>query len=95
MRPLPWILSDGNGERHRVRRWSFVAVRAKDVVSPDESELLEAGDEFGDAGAATGALLGVHAVVSFASDAVEHRSALVALASEGRERGAFVLEPPT
>ncbi|MBK8940149.1 MAG: hypothetical protein IPM79_21640 [Polyangiaceae bacterium] len=93
-KPVPWVLTDGNGERHRIRRWSFASVRANDVVGPGTSELLEAGDELGDMGAAVGAMLAVHAAVGFASGAVEHGSALVALSSEGPERGAFLMEAP-
>lgn len=93
-RPVPWVLTDGNGERHRTRRWSFASVRAPDIVSPETTQLLEAGDELGDMGAAIGAMLAVHAAVSFASGAVEHRAALIALSSEGPERGAFVMEAP-
>jgi 3-oxoacyl-[acyl-carrier-protein] synthase-1 len=93
--PAPWVLTDCNGERHRVRAWSFAKIRASNVVSSSKSEFLDVGTELGDVGAATGALLAVHAAASFTSGACAHRSALIALSSEGRERGAFFLEVPT
>ncbi len=92
-RPVPWVLTDVNGERHRVRRWSFVRVRDPGIVCPDATLLFDGPDELGDAGAAVGALLAAHACVGFVTGhAGGRRSALVALSSEGRERSAFVLE---
>lgn len=90
--PIGWALTDCNGERHRRRRWSFVKVREPEIIANHTLE-LDAGDELGDAGAAVGALLAARVVVSFASGAErEMRSALIALSSEGQERGAFVIE---
>jgi 3-oxoacyl-[acyl-carrier-protein] synthase I len=91
-RAMPWVLTDTNGERHRVRRWSFVRVRERDRLSEDDTEYTDGPDDYGDAGAAMGALLAVRAVVSFASGATTREAALVALSSEGPARAAFVLE---
>lgn len=91
-RTVPWVLTDTNGERHRVRRWSYVRVRERGYLSEDATEYLDGPDDFGDAGAAMGALLATRAVVSFTAGATSHAAALVALASEGPARAAFVLE---
>lgn len=91
-RAVPWVLTDTNGERHRVRRWSFVRVRERDLLSEDTTEYLDGPDDFGDAGAAMGALLATRAVVSIAAGATPHAAVLIALASEGPARAAFVLQ---
>lgn len=91
-RPLPVVYTDCNGERHRVRAWSFVRVRVKDVVDEDRTAIVDGPDDYGDAGAAMAALSAVRACVGFATGADEERCAMVVAMSESRERGAFVLE---
>jgi 3-oxoacyl-[acyl-carrier-protein] synthase-1 len=78
-RTVPWV-------------WSYVRVRERGYLSEDATEYLDGPDDFGDAGAAMGALLATRAVVSFTAGATSHAAALVALASEGPARAAFVLE---
>jgi 3-oxoacyl-[acyl-carrier-protein] synthase-1 len=92
-RPVPWLLTDMNGERHRVRRWSFVKIRNKAILDPEETVVFDGPDEMGDPGAALGGLLAVHACVAFATGHADGRSsAMIGLSSEARERAAFVLE---
>ncbi|NUO48566.1 MAG: hypothetical protein HOV80_06890 [Polyangiaceae bacterium] len=92
-RPVPWLLTDMNGERHRVRRWSFVKIRNKTMLDPEQTVVFDGPDEMGDPGAALGALLAVHACVGFATGHADGlSSAMIGLSSEARERAAFVLE---
>jgi 3-oxoacyl-[acyl-carrier-protein] synthase I len=92
-RPVSWLLTDMNGERHRVRRWSFVKIRNKAILDPEQTVVFDGPDEMGDPGAALGGLLAVHACVGFATGHAEGlSSAMVGLSSEARERAAFVLE---
>jgi 3-oxoacyl-[acyl-carrier-protein] synthase I len=95
MRPVPWLLTDMNGERHRTRRWSFVKVRNGGLLSEEHTTFFDGPDELGDAGAALGGLLAVHAILGFTTGhASVRRSALIGLASEGAQRSAFALEAP-
>lgn len=89
--PLRWILTDINGERHRVREWTMVQMRMDDLI--EEGARVERWvEEFGDAGAATGALLAVLACVQWQTGCAPAGSAFIALHSESPERGVVVLE---
>jgi 3-oxoacyl-[acyl-carrier-protein] synthase-1 len=89
--PLGWILTDINGERHRVREWTMVQMRIDDLV--EEGARVERWvEELGDAGAATGALLAVLACMQWQVGCAPAGAALVALHSESPERGVVILE---
>ncbi len=87
--PLPWVLTDLNGERNRNREWAQVALRgtlAENAIQLTPAQML------GDTGAATGALFLAIACTYFTTGAAPATTAAVVLQSEGPERGAFLLE---
>ncbi|AKT40605.1 hypothetical protein [Chondromyces crocatus] len=92
--PVPWVLPDVNGERHRIKEWSFVRIRNREHL--DESVTLETRlyDELGDVGAASGAVHAAYVSMAFRLGFAPARQALITLASDGRTRGAFALEAP-
>jgi len=88
-KPAAWVLPDLNGERHRMREWGMVNMRG--VLDRDgvESRWVE---DLGDTGAASGALfLGV-ATQWWRSGVAPGPRAVIALHSEGPERGVLVVE---
>jgi len=91
---VPWVLCDVNGERHRVKEWSFVRIRNRDRF--DEAKTIETRpyEELGDVGAASGAVFAAYASMAFRLGFAPAPRALVNLRSEGPARGAFVLEAP-
>lgn len=86
---LSWVLTDVNGERHRVREWSFAAMRGVLAEGAVESRFAGA---LGDLGAATGPVLIVIACTFFELGCAPATSAAVALHADGAERGAILLE---
>lgn len=87
--PLPWVLTDLNGERNRNKEWAQTALRgvlAEHAIQSAPAQML------GDTGAATGALLLAIACTYFTTGAAPASRAAVVLQSEGPERGAFLLE---
>lgn len=94
-RPIGWVLPDVNGERHRVKEWSFTSIRNRDVVEIPETHEQHLYDEAGDLGAATGALYAAHAVMGFRTGFAPASEVMVTLASDGDERAAFALEAAT
>ena len=87
--PLPWVLTDLNGERNRNKEWAQVALRgalAENAIQLTPAQML------GDTGAATGALLLAIVCTYFTTGAAPATTAAVVLQSEGPERGAFLLE---
>lgn len=87
--PLPWVLTDVNGERHRTQEWSLVSMRGtltQDATQSAPARLL------GDTGAATGALYLAIACTQWALGIAPASRAAVVLQSEGPQRGAFLLE---
>jgi 3-oxoacyl-[acyl-carrier-protein] synthase-1 len=84
-----WALNDINGERHRIREWQLAAARGSFGEGFIEGRLVE---DLGDMGAATGAMLGTIACSLWRAGCAPASSAVVALHSEGVERGVFVLE---
>ncbi len=90
--PFPWVLTDLNGERHRSREWSFVTIRNPDIFKLGFTREQHVGQLVGDAGAATGALAATMAVVAFRTGFAPASEALLALHSDGDERGVVVLE---
>lgn len=90
--PLSWVLPDVNGERHRIKEWTFVRMRNREHFDDDRTVETRLYDELGDVGAASGAVHAVWACVAFRAGFAPAREALVSLASEGPLRGAFALE---
>ena len=87
--PLPWVITDLNGERNRTKEWAQTAIRgplAENVIQ------LAAPQMMGDTGAASGALFLAIACTYFSTGAAPATKAAVVLQSEGPERGAFLLE---
>lgn len=91
---VAWMLVDVNGERHRVKEWSFVSVRHRDRLDPEVMTVDEPYREAGDAGAATGALFTAHVCMAWDLGFAPHPRALVALRSDGPGRAVVVLEAP-
>jgi hypothetical protein len=90
--PIPWVITDTNGEHHRELVWGFVAHRLKREIDADRSRISSLGREMGDAGSAAGALGCAIACQAFVAGAAEGRSVLIALAGDGPHRAALVLE---
>lgn len=95
-RPLPWVISDVNGEHHRVREWTYTRMRNAETLDPDPSKTLceYPYRELGELGAATGAVYLAYAALGFRLGFAPARSALVVTSSEGQARGTFFLEAP-
>lgn len=89
MSPIAWVLTDLNGERHRLSEWQKVEMRSTFAEEFVHDRLI---DDLGDLGAATGPTLLAIACTYWRTGCAPARSVLVALHSEGPERGAFVLE---
>lgn len=87
--PLPWVLTDSNGERHRTREWMQVTMRQ--TLAKNAIQLLVA-QTLGDTGAAAGALSLAIACTYFTTGVAPAKIAAVVLQSEGPERGAFLVE---
>jgi len=85
-----WVLNDVNGERHRVREWSMVALRLlSDEVHQDRFAV-----QLGDVGAAVGPTLMAVACQLWRRQAAPAESVAVALHSEGTGRGVFAMRAP-
>lgn len=91
-RVVPWAMTDLNGERHRTKEWTFVTIRNKDVLEGGVTREDHLGQLVGDAGAATGALGVAYATTAFRTGFAHATSLLMALHSDGDERGVIVLE---
>jgi 3-oxoacyl-[acyl-carrier-protein] synthase-1 len=89
--PVRWVISDVNGESHRVRAFQLAAMRALDV------ELFHDAlpDEMGDVGAASGPMAAVIACTLFEAGCAPAGEVLVVLSSEGAERGALRIGGPS
>jgi 3-oxoacyl-[acyl-carrier-protein] synthase-1 len=90
-RPIRWLLTDVNGERHRISELSKVEIRSRDLfeVGYRHEALAE---ELGDTGAASGALLVASACAHFLAGSAPADRVLIALHAEGQERAALVIE---
>ncbi|AKT38163.1 hypothetical protein [Chondromyces crocatus] len=84
--PIPWVLSDLNGESHRLREWRQVSTRVLVRDEPVHDELV---GELGDLGAATGPMLLAIACAYLEAGCAPARDAAIALSSDGPERGAL------
>lgn len=88
-RPIPWVLTDLNGEAWRLREWMLVQTR---VLARDEIVHAELVGELGDLGAATGPMLLAIACAYLDAKCAPALEAVIALSSEGAERGAIRVE---
>ncbi len=86
--PIRWLATDLNGERHRASEWDLAAGRAFD---PD-TQTARWSAELGDCAAASGALFAAIACRQLEVGAAVASKILVALHSDGVDRGVFVLE---
>lgn len=89
-RRVAWMLTDVANERHRVDEWQFARVRNDDGIAPDalhDQPLLRVGD----VGAASAALLATMAITRFQTGCAPAPEALIAVSSDGPERGALVI----
>lgn len=95
-RPVPWVVSDMNGENHREREWTIVRVRNSDVFdpNPDNTALDHPYQEIGELGAATGAVYLAYVSLGFRLGFARHSSALIVTSSEGQSRAIFYVEAP-
>lgn len=87
--PEAWLLSDLNGERHRIEEWELVAVRNDLDVRVAHDRFLE---HLGELGAASGAVLLALAVAFWRTGAAPCGRALLALHSDGPLRGTIAVE---
>lgn len=87
--PIPWVLSDLNGERHLLREWQFAACRGSLAKDHTHSRFA---DDLGDVGAAAGPALATIACMYFRAGCAPARAAAITLQSDGSPRGTFVLE---
>ena len=85
---IRWALTDVNGERHRVREWTQVAMRGSIAEGAKVDRFAE---DLGDCGAASGAVLAVIAHELLVTGAAPAENACIALAADGAARGAFSL----
>lgn len=92
--PLPWVLPDVNGERHRVNEWMVTKIRNDDLLTSDDTIEERLADQAGDCGAAAGAFALTYVTEAFRLGFAKKDSALVMLSSESLERGCFMLERP-
>lgn len=92
--PIPWVMPDVNGERHRVKEWSFVRLRNREIF--DDAATIETRlcDELGDVGAASGAVHTAFACSAWKLGFAPAEQALILLSSDGPARGAFALGAP-
>ena len=88
-RPLAWIMSDINGEQHRVREWSMVEIRHRLAAPVVHDRMVEG---VGDVGAASGLLFLNAACEYWQTGCAPAARLAIALHSEGAERGLVVAE---
>ena len=91
-RPVGWMLNDANGERSRSKEVDFLRLRCSDLFPADRSQELRLADEFGDLGAATGAMYAAYVALGMRHGFAPSSNAIITLASAGRERGVIALE---
>lgn len=92
--PVPWVLPDVNGERHRVKEWTFVRIRNREAFDDAGTVEMRLCDELGDVGAACGALHAAFACSAWKLGFAPGDQALILLASDGPARGAIALGAP-
>jgi 3-oxoacyl-[acyl-carrier-protein] synthase-1 len=85
------IYCDINGERHRSDDWGFMVLRVPNVFRDGTSYVAPAGN-WGDVGAASGALSCVLAVEALRRNYAKGPLSLVCASSDGGLRAALLLE---
>jgi hypothetical protein len=93
--PIPWVLVDQCTERHRARSWDRIAFRLGERIDPEATIVMKLSDRLGDSGAASGAILLVHAAIGLATGFAPGKSALIALGSDQAGRASFGLRAPS
>ena len=88
---VDWVLSDLNGERHRLREWMLVERRAA-LGDPIRHDRLP--QAMGDVGAATCAMMVALSCHWWKAGCAPSSQMLGVLQSEGAERGAVLLRGP-
>jgi 3-oxoacyl-[acyl-carrier-protein] synthase-1 len=89
--PVPWMLTDMNGERHRLKELTYATMRNRVRVDQDATVTQHVPSELGDVGAASGAVFLVLATLGMRLGFSKADSALVVTCSEGRPRGVFLV----
>jgi 3-oxoacyl-[acyl-carrier-protein] synthase I len=87
-RTIGWVLSDVSVEAHRIAEWQLAAGRGSLACDAVHSRLVDA---LGELGAATGPVLAAIASTWWAAGCAPQDRAVVALHSDGEERGAVLL----
>ncbi len=85
-----WAFTDCSGEEHRAREWTRAAMRAEDKLA--SARIMHVAEYAGDVGAAVGPLALAIACSSWSAGCAPSSRCLVALSSDGGERGGFILE---
>ncbi|NUQ72993.1 MAG: hypothetical protein HUU21_05515 [Polyangiaceae bacterium] len=91
---IAWVLTDVANERHRVEEWEFAEGRNHRAMSADvihDQPLLMTGE----IGSASAAMLVAIAATRFQTGCAEASRALIAVHSDGPERGAMLIEQET
>jgi 3-oxoacyl-[acyl-carrier-protein] synthase-1 len=88
---VPWVLVDQRTERHRGRSWDRVSTRVAPRIHPTATETMTLAERLGDAGAASGAIMLVHATVGLSAGFAPGASAVVAMGSDLSRRASFTL----
>jgi 3-oxoacyl-[acyl-carrier-protein] synthase-1 len=86
--PLEWAITDFNGERHRYNEWSKASLRAL----PRNISHSKWVWDLGDVGAASGAMYTTIAITLCRMGAAPSTRAVMALHSEGPDRGALLID---
>lgn len=87
--PVPWVLPDVNGERHRVKEWMFVRIRNRERIVDGRTVETRLYEELGDVGAASGLEDLDQRLAAWHRGFVERRSARGAsAAARGSRQGA-------
>lgn len=87
--PVSWLLTDVNGERHRVKERDYLGFRTQELISMTSTHETRLAREMGDLGAATGAVYANYALQGFKTGFAPAREALVLTSSDGDARGVF------
>ncbi|MFO0617581.1 MAG: hypothetical protein U0414_33615 [Polyangiaceae bacterium] len=93
--PLSWVLVDQRTEQHRSSSWHRVECRLPGLLDLRGTTVDALAERVGDAGAASGAILLVHAVLGVHTRFAPGSSAVVALGSDGPGRAAFTVRRAT
>jgi 3-oxoacyl-[acyl-carrier-protein] synthase-1 len=93
-RRIDHIYCDVNGERYRTEEWGFALLRTQEVFSAEGVAARVPASEWGDVGAASGALLTILATQAWERRYARGPLALVWASSEGGLRAAMLLQQP-